>query len=522
MECAGAGAHPGRVATARARLVRVGDMLLPRAYVEAARKRAAGKITGPQTESAFAGGVTLWPGGVVYYDFASDVAAEHQQAFLDAARDWSTFAAVTFVRHVSEPNYVLVQNMPSGGGFSAVGMVGGAQDFMIGPSAWNRGTLNHELGHVLGMVHEHQRRDRDLYVTINTANLMFGPDGNFVVLTDSNDQGPYDFDSVMHYSKNAFAIDTSQDTIDPLPAYAQYLNTMGNHFDRPLSPLDRQKMAVIYGPGPPQTGVVTNSQDSGPGSLRAAIYYAVDHPGTTITFNIPNSDPGLANNVYTVQPSDVMTTLGAGTTIDGTTQPSSNPNGPSVNLSGLFAQVEKFFISGLRLTEANCTVRGLVLNNFTRYGIEITGSGATGNTIAGCYLGTDGSASNSVPNSFAGIGLTAGAHNNTIGGTTVAARNILSGSATQGLYLSDSGTNNNVVIGNYIGLDRTGTVSVPNVLSGIAILGGAQNNVIGGTGAAARNVISGNTQQGVAISDDGTNGNRVQGNYVGTNQGAPR
>ncbi len=372
-----------------ARLIRMGDMLLPRAYLEAARDRAAGKSPGSQLDSAFAGPLTLWPGGVVPFDFAADVTPEHQRAFVDAARDWSTFANVNFVRRTVQTDYVLVQNMPSGGGFSAVGKVGGPQDFMVGPFAWNRGTLCHELGHVLGMVHEHQRSDRDSYVTINVANLPFGLDGNFVKLTDSNNQGAYDFDSVMHYAKNASAVDPAQDTIDPLPAYAQYLNTMGNHFDRPLSALDRQKMAVIYGSGPAQSSVVTNTQDSGPGSLRAAIYYAVDHPGTTIIFNIPTSDPNFANNVFTIQPSDVMTTLGAGTTVDGTTQPSSNPNGPSVNLSGLFAQAENFFISGLRLTEANCTIRGLLLNDFTTSGIEITGPGASGNTISGCYLGTN-------------------------------------------------------------------------------------------------------------------------------------
>lgn len=121
----------------------------------------------------------------------------------------------------------VVENTEIEGGFSTVGMVGGQQFLDIGPTSWNRATICHELGHTLGLVHEHQRSDRDSYVTILTNNIAPGQEGNFVKLTDSRNTGPYDFLSVMHYARNSLSISNNLDTIEPLPAYSQYLDVMG-------------------------------------------------------------------------------------------------------------------------------------------------------------------------------------------------------------------------------------------------------------------------------------------------------
>ena len=137
--------------------------------------------------------------------------------------------------------------------------------------------------------------------------------------------------------------------------------------------------------------------------------------------------------------------------------------------------------------------------------------------MSGCYLGTNPTGTSAVPNTFPGVEIAEGASGNTIGGTTAAARNIISGNAFIGLSIHDSGTNNNVVKGNYIGANAAGTAAIPNAYQGIEIFGGAQNNTIGGTTAGARNVISGNTFQGVSVLEAGTNGNLIQGNYIGLN-----
>ena len=78
-------------------------------------------------------------------------------------------------------------------------------------------------------------------------------------------------------------------------------------------------------------------------------------------------------------------------------------------------------------------------------------------------------------------------------------------------------TNSNLVSGNYIGLNATGTAALPNTYQGVAVFLGAQNNVIGGTTTAARNVIAGNNLDGIAFLNSGTTGNLVEGNYIGLN-----
>ena len=57
----------------------------------------------------------------------------------------------------------------------------------------------------------------------------------------------------------------------------------------------------------------------------------------------------------------------------------------------------------------------------------------------------------------------------------------------------------------------------PSFNNGVAVYGGAQNNVIGGTSGGARNFISGHAQYGLFIADAGTTGNLVQGNTIGLN-----
>ncbi|HET6979493.1 MAG TPA: SBBP repeat-containing protein [Pyrinomonadaceae bacterium] len=129
------------------------------------------------------------------------------------------------------------------------------------------------------------------------------------------------------------------------------------------------------------------------------------------------------------------------------------------------------------------------------------------NVIQGNYLGVDASGSSPRPNGF-GISLSQSS-NNVIGGTTAATRNVISGNTSHGVEILGQG---NVVQGNFIGANAAGTIAIAND-KGIHISGASStNNLIGGTVAGAGNLISGN-QQGIFIEAPG---NTIQGNLIGT------
>ena len=100
-------------------------------------------------------------------------------------------------------------------------------------------------------------------------------------------------------------------------------------------------------------------------------------------------------------------------------------------------------------------------------------------------------------------------------------RNVISANAYQGVLLGGTGTNGNVVAGDYIGTDVSGKKALGNLGNGVWIQGGAQSNRIGVSGgdvgaADEPNLISANAQSGVYITDAGTTLNTVAGNLIGT------
>jgi hypothetical protein len=142
--------------------------------------------------------------------------------------------------------------------------------------------------------------------------------------------------------------------------------------------------------------------------------------------------------------------------------------------------------------------------------------GCNNNTIKGNYIGTDINGTADLGNTNNGVLLYDGAQSNTIGGTAQGEGNLISGNNSSGVSIQDVNTKDNLVQGNYIGTDAGGTTALPNGIRGVYLHDGANNNTIGGTDAGARNVISGNTNEGVFITDVNTDYNLVQGNYIGT------
>lgn len=156
---------------------------------------------------------------------------------------------------------------------------------------------------------------------------------------------------------------------------------------------------------------------------------------------------------------------------------------------------------------------GNLISGNDQDGIEL--DSASGNVIEGNQVGTNAAGTAAVGNTAQGIRLD-DAPNNTVGGTTSGAGNLVSGNGSQGIALTGSGSAGNQVLGNMVGTDVNGTAAIPNANAGIYLYSNAGSNTVGGTTAAARNVVSGNSSRGIVIDDAETMGNTVQGNYVGT------
>jgi hypothetical protein len=155
------------------------------------------------------------------------------------------------------------------------------------------------------------------------------------------------------------------------------------------------------------------------------------------------------------------------------------------------------------------------------HGISISVAGGTGGpqiTVQGNFIGTDITGTAGLGNGGDGVDIANGAIFNIIGGTAVGARNLISGNVGNGVEMIGVGTSGNLVEGNFIGTDVTGTAPLGNGDDGVRIDGGSDNNLIGGTSAGARNIISGNAANGIQITDSttATTGNIIRGNYIGT------
>ncbi len=205
-----------------------------------------------------------WPGGIVPYTFDSGVNAQQQSVALDAMASWMGVSGVRFVPRTNESAYLVIVDQPIPGvNFSAIGKVpqGGPQFVVI--NGWNWSTLTHELGHALGLLHEHMRSDRDTYVTINWGNIPPLPNvlANFAIFPGSNNSQTYDFRSIMHYKDDDFAVclggGTCQ-TITCKPPYQSMQTIIGRQ--ALLSVPDATGMAQVYGPPtPPVVNAVSPS-----------------------------------------------------------------------------------------------------------------------------------------------------------------------------------------------------------------------------------------------------------------------
>jgi hypothetical protein len=454
-----------------------------------------------------------WPGGIVPYEFTNTLTAAQQKTYFDGLREWQLAANVSFVPHTTETRWILfayntnyIDNVSPG--FSPQ---------VVTISSLSRAQVCHEMGHSFGFTHENIRPDQTNFITVNSDNVTPGNLQFFQIDATSVTNGNYDFESVMHLgwdfaSSQPGVLATQQ---PKPPFFPRYQFRMGNLC---LSPGDRAALQFLYGPpAVPLTNIVTTTADFGRGSLRAAMYYATDHPGSIVKFNIPTSDAGYSNGVFNIHLTGHLPPLVTnGMVIDGSTQPGFTGS-PLIFVDGSQIIPETFTSnSGLLIYSSSNQVKNISFSGFNGNGLTLEFADATNNTIAGCWLGLDATGTNAAPNALEGILLVSGTSHNFIGGTNALARNVISGNAEYGLWMSDSNTTANTVLGNYIGTDASGSIAVSNALGGIGMFYNSVGQIIGGTNALARNVISGNGTAGVWLSGAGVSNDIVAGNFIGT------
>jgi len=262
------------------------------------------------------------------------------------------------------------------------------------------------------------------------------------------------------------------------------------------------------------TFVVTNTNDSGPGSLRQAIVDANAHPnaanGDTIRFTIGGS------GVHTITLTSALPDITESLYIDGTTEPGFNGS-PLIELTAM----PGLAADGLRIAAAGTTIADLIINGFQN-GIFIGPYGD--NRVWKCYIGTDKTGTQAAPNDR-GI-LVSQAGEVTIGDYQPGFGNVISGNRLEAIKVSQSDPNSTetltvLIQGNYIGTNVTGTQALPNctaAANGTQVAAAVDVNCryarIGNYGASGlTNVISGNLASGISARGTGV---VVAGNYVGT------
>lgn len=234
--------------------VHAGDMVLgPASEIEAASagqrlSERAGSLMPARRDVAPASSDKLWPNATVPYVIDSDLSDLQRQNVESAIAEWNDKTVISLVARTAEANYVRFRNIAVGNCRSRVGMVGGEQVIGLPPTGCSANAVTHEIGHAIGLWHEHQRVDRWKYVSIDVGNLDRSLDDWFKAVHPGSDF--YDFASVMHYgaltatANGGFVMETIPPGID-IPAAG-------------LSTGDIDGIARLYGQVPERLTISSN------------------------------------------------------------------------------------------------------------------------------------------------------------------------------------------------------------------------------------------------------------------------
>ncbi|XP_054474000.1 zinc metalloproteinase nas-4-like isoform X2 [Anoplopoma fimbria] len=178
---------------------------------------------------------TLWPDAIMPYTISNEL-AHRRLNILSAFKMISDFTCIRFRPHTEEFNYLKFRD--GKGCASFVGCQGGAQSLYYGSSC-SVGNLCHEIVHALGLHHEHTRKDRDQYISVQWESVMPGKEGSFKVKDGNTLNLPYDLNSITHYGKYFFS-ENGSPTVLP----KQSGTDMGQRTR--LSDLDIERLNILY------------------------------------------------------------------------------------------------------------------------------------------------------------------------------------------------------------------------------------------------------------------------------------
>jgi hypothetical protein len=242
---------------------------------------------------------------------------------------------------------------------------------------------------------------------------------------------------------------------------------------RNQSTTDQDLYGSLYAITPPSnTGLlVTNTNDTGPGSLRQAILDANLHAGSdSIAFAIPTTDAGYQSSkgVWTIKPTTPLPDImNDGTLINGLSQGvfagDTNPAGPEIEIDGSLAGSSA---DGLRIRSFLNNVWGLTINRFSGNGIFIVGPGAGANVIIRSHIGVTPDAKAKAPNQMSGIRISQSSLN-FVGFFDTTSANIIGGNTSSGIAIAGANSRFNVVLVNCIGTELSHTTNLGNGGDGI-------------------------------------------------------
>jgi O-glycosyl hydrolase len=251
-------------------VVQIGDMLLTTEQLEALRSSAGADVLVTTGDAA---PIRAWDSGVIPYEISPDFTTAQRRNILAALKEWSRVAGLVITPRTTQLGHLLITRDQAKGSpayqcFSFVGQ------FMRGaPVRTNLGATcadavdvtYHEIGHALGLQHQHNRPDRDAYVEIDFTNIVEGSAqafGRFNIPV----VGPYDFGSIMNDDGRVLARDATRPVVSPRPRYASSARVLGQQTQP--SDTDHEALKLLYDVQPSASGAARPTESPPPASWR--------------------------------------------------------------------------------------------------------------------------------------------------------------------------------------------------------------------------------------------------------------